>query len=82
MYSLKPVLSRFENIDLPTNMYRLRTQEVGGPASDEFLDKLSKQVEMIVKKVNLLCVLMSILCIKGKCTGCLDFQVIRNFISI
>lgn len=56
MYSVKPVLTRFENIELPTCMYRLKSQEQfvsSSTGTDDFLDKLSKQVDMIVRKVIL-----------------------------
>lgn len=53
MYAVKPVLTRFEDIELPTCMYRIKSQELGdaGGGSDDFLNKLTKQVEMIVRKV-------------------------------
>lgn len=49
MYAVKPVLTRFENIELPTSMYSIKSQEFS--SGDEFLEKLSKQVDKIVRKV-------------------------------
>lgn len=58
MYAVKPVLTRFDNIELPTSMYRIKAQEftgdtADGSGGDGFLDGLSKQVDMIVRKVIL-----------------------------
>lgn len=58
MYAVKPVLTRFDNIELPTSMYRIKAQEFSGDTAagsegDGFLDRLSKQVDMIVRKVIL-----------------------------
>lgn len=54
MYAVKPVLTRFENIELPTSMYRIKSQEFSSAGgADEFLNTLSKQVDMIVGKVML-----------------------------
>ena len=56
MYAVKPVLTRFENIELPSSMYRIKPHQdfcpATGAAGDDFLDRLSKQVDMIVQKVN------------------------------
>lgn len=52
MYAVKPVLARFEDIELSKSMYRMKSQGIScSPGGDDFLDKLTKQVELIVSKV-------------------------------
>lgn len=52
MYAVKPVLARFEDIELSKSMYRMKSQGIScSPGGHDFLDKLTKQVELIVSKV-------------------------------
>lgn len=51
MYAVKPVLTRFDDIELSKSMYRMKSQGIISSPGDDFLDKLTKQVELIVSKV-------------------------------
>lgn len=58
MYSVKPVLTRFEDMVLSQSMYPMKSTEMivnddgGLSTKDDFLDRLSKQVEFILRQVN------------------------------